>query len=353
MKRRKLHRVEDSLLLENLEYRGSYSVDTTVELISFDRDTLRHKRINSAAGLTAAIDPQKVNWVHVRGLSNTALISDLCTVFDIQRLSVQDILNADHIAKIEESNGHLLVIIDVFDYNENNVLMREHLSIVLGKNFVISFQESADNRFKMIADALSDKLGHVRCRQADYLFNLLMSTVVDRYLEELEIQQNMMLDLEDLLMEFRTNIEGAGRKIQDYRKDYLTLKKSIFPIREQFAHLLVLDSPLIAESTHIYFKDTYDHLQQAYMMVESCRETIVSLLDLYLANNDLRMNHIMKQLTVVSTVFIPLTFLVGVWGMNFHFMPELDWTYGYLAAWLVMLGIGVLIYFYFKRKKWY
>ncbi len=351
-RKKKSRHIKNNLLLENLEYHGSYAVETVVELISYDGEHLTRKHIDSAAGIASLIDAQQVNWIHVCGLSNTALIGSLCETLGIERLLVQDILNAEHIAKIEETNGHLLAVIDVFDYDKNQTLTREHLSLVLGKNFVLSFQESAENHFEMINRALDEKFGQVRCRQADFLFNLLVSSVIDRYIEVLEIHQNMMLELEDRLMEFKAVTANAGRQIQDYRRDYMLMKKSIFPIREQFAHLLVSDSALIAKNTHIYLKDSYDHLQQACMMVESSRETISSLFGLYLSSNDLRMNRIMKQLTVVATVFIPLTFLVGLWGMNFRFMPELEWKYGYLAAWCVMIAVGSLLYFYFKRKKW-
>lgn len=343
-----------NLLLEQLVYQGSNDVNTCIELTCFDAQTITKKKFDTVADLHTGIDPQKVNWVHVRGLSNTALIGALCESFQVQILSVQDILNAKHIAKIEETNGHLFAVMDVFNYNEEESLVREHLSFVLGENFVLSFQETEEHRFGLINKALDEKLGQVRTRKADYLFNLLISSVVDEYLEVLEIQQNLMLDLEDLMMEFQSEGKDAGRKIQQYRRDYLMLRKGIWPIKEQFAHLLmVMDSGLISKAVHIYYKDTFDHLQQASMMVEGNRETIASLLDLYLANNDLRMNHIMKQLTVVSTIFIPLTFLVGVWGMNFKFMPELDWRYGYLFAWLLMLLAGIASYIYFKRKKWY
>jgi magnesium transporter len=342
-----------NLLLEQLVYQGSNNVNTCIELTCFDATSLTKKRFDKVADLNAQLDSEKVNWVHVRGLNNTDLIGQLCENFQVQLLSVQDILNAKHIAKIEEANGHLFAVMDVFNYKEGETLTREHLSFVLGENFVLSFQETEDHRFSLIEKALEEKLGQVRNRRADYLFNLLISSVVDEYLEVLEIQQNIMLDLEDLMMEFLSEGKDAGRKIQEYRRDYLMLKKGIWPIKEQFGHLLMIDSGLIGKDVHIYYKDTLDHLQQAFMMVESSRETIASLLDLYLANNDLRMNHIMKQLTVVSTIFIPLTFLVGVWGMNFKFMPELDWRYGYLIAWIVMLVAGVASYFYFKRKKWY
>ncbi len=341
----------NNLLLEHLIFQGSNAEQTSIENIRFDHEHLSRQTIT--ADNLNEIKSNRVNWIQVKGLSDTALIGELCEKFNLPTLSIQDILNTRHIGKIEEVNGLVLAVIDMFSYNDENELRREHFSFVLGKNIVISFQESKTNYFDIIERALEQQLGQVRHQQSDYLFNLLLSSVVDRYLETLEILQNSLLDMEDLLMEFKTDRSNIGQEIQRHRHDYLRLKRGIWPIKEQFNQLILWEYPIINKQNQIYFRDTNDHLQQAYMMVEGNRETIASLLDLYLANNDLRMNHIMKQLTVVSTIFIPLTFLVGVWGMNFKFMPELDWRYGYLFAWIAMLIAGVVSYIYFRRKKWY
>ncbi len=345
-----MHRSND-LLQEELIYRGSNDIGTSIEKISFDNDLFDRQIINFDNLDT--VKDTKTSWIQVKGLSNTKLVGMLCEQFNIPKLIVQDILNTLHIAKIEVINDFIFVVTDLFSYSEENSLENEHTCIILGKNFVISFQETDKNHFDLAENALANKQGQIRRQSADYLFNLLVSTVIDRYLEVLEIQQNLLLDMEDSLMEFKSDRSATGISLQNYRRDYSLLKKSIWPIKEQFGKLLMWDYTLINKQNHIYFHDTNDHLQQAYMMVEGNRETIASILDLYLANNDLRMNHIMKQLTVVSTIFIPLTFLVGVWGMNFRFMPELDWKYGYLFAWILMLIAGIASYIYFRKKKWY
>jgi len=159
------------------------------------------------------------------------------------------------------------------------------------------------------------------------------------------------MDMEDLMLELNLGPKDSGQRIQRFRKDYSRLKKSISPLREHFGHLILMESGLIGKNSLIYFRDTNDHLQQVSLMMDANRETIASLVDLYLANNDLRMNSVMKQLTVVSTIFIPLTFMVGVWGMNFKNMPELEWTHGYLFAWLVMVFLSLVFFFWLRRKK--
>ncbi|MDD4921376.1 MAG: magnesium/cobalt transporter CorA [Bacteroidales bacterium] len=344
-------RKSNNLLYDNLVYNGASDVQTNITLTSYDKLSVKTSSFDHAKDLIQSIDMNKVNWIHISGLKNVEVIGDLCGHFGLQVPAIQDILNVSHISKIEETNNILLVILDAYGYNEAMSLEHEHLSVILGSHFVISFEETGRNRFELVNKALESNIGLVRSQKSDYLFNLLVSIVVDSYLEVLELQQNALMDMEDLLIEFNLTPKETGQKIQHFRKDYSKLKKSILPLREHFGHLILMESGLIAKNCLVYYRDTYDHLQQVSLMMDANRETIASLVDLYLANNDLRMNQIMKQLTVVSTVFIPLTFLVGVWGMNFRFMPELEWAYGYLFAWLVMIVLGAIFYFWLRQKK--
>jgi magnesium transporter len=264
---------------------------------------------------------------------------------------VQDILNVRHIAKMEETCGTLFAVMDAYSYGTDSEMYSEHQSFILGPDFVISFEEGKRNLYEQIRKVLEESLGQTRKMKSDYLFNLLINMVVDSYFEVIDILQNNLMDTEDLLMEFNSFHKETGQEIQHYRRDYSRLKKATSPLHEQFGHLLILEPELIEESTRLYFRDTYDHLQQVSVMLDANREIIASLMDLYLANNDLRMNQIMKQLTLVSTIFIPLTFLVGVWGMNFEFMPELSWKYGYLFSWLIMIVVGIIFYLWFRKKN--
>jgi len=341
----------NNLLYDNLVYSGISDAQTILQLTCYDKASVSTKSYGNTHELIASLDTNKVNWIQVNGLKNVELIGELCGHFELQVPAIQDILNVSQSAKIEETSNILLVILDAYDYNENQELNQEHLSIVLGDHLVITFEETSKNHFELVNKALTSSVGQVRSQKADYLFNLLMSLVVDSYLDVLEFQQNGLLDLEDQLIEFNMTPKDTGQKIQHFRKDYSRLKKSISPLREHFGHLMLMEFNLIGKSSLIYFRDTNDHLQQVSLMMDANRETIASLVDLYLANNDLRMNQIMKQLTVVSTIFIPLTFLVGVWGMNFNFMPELGWKYGYLFSWIVMLAIGFIFFLWLRRKN--
>jgi magnesium transporter len=339
----------NNLLYGSLTYNGSYEQATEIHLTSYDAKTCQTELIKHPKDLK--FQKGKINWVHVCGLSDTESVGELCRMMGLELPVVQDILNARHISKLEDTGSGLFAVLDAYSYNESSILIREHQSLVLGPDVVLSFDEGTGNRFEQVRKVLMEGIGQLRKHQADFLFNLLISLVVDSYFDVIEKQQNRLLDLEDLLMEFQTAHKETGQQIQLFRRDYSRLKKGIAPLREDFGRLLMIESTFIQETSRLYFRDTYDHLQQVMTMLEANREAIASLVDLYLANNNLRLNRTMSQLTIVATIFIPLTFLVGVWGMNFRHMPELDWVDGYLYAWLILIAVGVGLYVWFKRKN--
>jgi magnesium transporter len=190
-------------------------------------------------------------------------------------------------------------------------------------------------------------------RKADTLLAFLLNHVTVSLVDSASRIEDMLEDLEEQLLDIKKNQLNFGEIIQGKRREYMTIKKSVLPLKEQFGKLLIINNPLINKDTLPLFRDANDQLQYVTQSMEGCREIISSLVDLYISNNDLRMNAIMKRLTVVSTIFIPLTFLAGIWGMNFKWMPELNWQYGYLIAWGLMLLSGILTWLYMKRKDWY
>ena len=342
----------NNLLYEQLQYNGDKHLDTHFELLVFDQNDARQFVGDTPADIVTNIDPKKVNWLCVSGLSDVTKIEQLHTHCSISILWLQDILNTRHIAKIEDQHDALLTITDIYTQTAGNTLDKEHISVLLQSGCVFSFQESHTPLFAPIVDAILNNKGKVRRQSADYLYNLLLSHIFDGYLSILDRQRDRILDMENTLMEFdNTRPSDIGRDIQRVRKDYMLLRKNLLPLREQFATLS--ESPLIKAANKIYYKDTFDHLLQVLQLIDNAKESITALVDLYLANNDLRMNHIMSRLTVLSAVFIPLTFLVGVWGMNFRHMPELEWTYGYLFAWVVMIVVAGAVVWWLWRKKWF
>jgi magnesium transporter len=346
---KKVKKRQNNLLSESFSYNGTFDNPTQIRLTVFDKDSL-HSSIVKKPGKIDIVSG-KVNWIHVSGLKDVESIGELCSVFNLQITVVQDILNSRHIAKIEETDSGIFAILDAYSYDDKMVLSREHQCFILGKDYVLSFEEGLDRSFEQILKSLQENRSQLRKLKADYLFNLLISIVVDSYYEVIEHMQDYLMEMEDQLMEFNADHKDSGKQIQFFRRDYSRLKKAILPFRESFSRLIMLDSEYIISEMKPYFKDTYDHIQQITLMLEANRETLASLIDLYLANNDLRMNHIMKQLTVIATIFIPLTFLAGVWGMNFSFMPELGWQYGYIFAWSVMILVGIGLYIWFRRKN--
>jgi magnesium transporter len=341
-------RQKNNLLYENLQYIGDSDLPTHLKLIVFDSQSISKSDFSKSEDLLKKIDAGKVNWIMVNGLHDVAEIKVLCEALNIPPLWIQDILNPQHIAKIEESSMGILSLIDY------NIIIEEQLkvqkfSFVLTKNCLVSFQESNDGVFDEIQAALENHGGRVRDKGSDYLLNLLISNIINNNLTVLDEITEQMIDIEDLLMQFSDNSINTEIRIQDVRKNLLKVRKGIFPLRDNYN--ILLNSVFVEQNNHIYFQDTKDHLLQAVQMIGYAQETISSLVDLYLANNDLRMNHIMSRLTIVSTIFIPLTFLVGVWGMNFANMPELTWKYGYLFAWGVMLITVIIVVFRLKNRR--
>jgi magnesium transporter len=352
----------NNLLYENLVYNGSYTNPTEVTLVVFDTDHIKSTALKRTDPFNLAKD--KVNWLHVSGLSDVEWIRKLCETVGLHLTVMQDILNARHIAKMEEidliqppvgvqaaTDRGLFTVLDAYSYTENFQLVVDHQCFVLGSNWILSFEEGSSLRYRQVRQVLESNSDSLRKQQADYLYNLLISMVVDTYFDVIEQQQDHLMELEDQLMDFKSVLKDTGAHIQTFRKDYIRLKKSILPFRESFGSLLMLATNRLTENSRRYYHDTYDHIQQVLLMLDANREILASLVDMYLANNDLRMNHIMKQLTVIATIFIPLTFLAGIWGMNFKHMPELEWVYGYPAAWILMLLIGVGLYIHFKRHN--
>ena len=222
----------------------------------------------------------------------------------------------------------------------------------MGKEYVFSFQESDLPLFDNVKKAITQNTTRVRNRPIDYLFCLLINNVFSNYLDVIATLEDVLGIMEDEIITGNPH-DDFGNRIQANRRDYLQLKKSILPLKDDFNKLMHNENKLVCDDDMIYLNDLEDRMLFIIQSIEICRETLTSLLDLYFSNNDLKMNEIMKRLTVVTTIFIPLTFVVGVWGMNFKSMPELEWQYGYLMAWGLMGIIVIGVWWYIKKQHWY
>ncbi len=347
---------KNNLLSDSLIYTGDVlSSPTHIQLSSYSSDKFLSKEYNSAEEAIKNLAEDNINWLHVTGLNDTKSINTLCNHFKINVLHTKDVLSSEHIAKIDIiDDQYILMILDAFHYDAKQALQREHVTLILGTNYIISFQETTFPIFENVQNALENDLVNIRKRSVDYLYCSLIANITNNYLRIIEDIQDNLEEIEAKLLELGSAKNmSLSSEIQDSRKNYRLLRRAIIPIYEDFIRLIRTDPTLIRPENHIFFLDIKDHLTQAYQTTNACRENLSTLMDLYFAGNDLRMNDIMKRLTVVSTLFIPLTFLVGVWGMNFKFMPELSMKYGYLYAWISMIVLSIIIGIYLRKRDWF
>ena len=350
--------MENNLLSEQLIYNGESETHTHLHLNSYNAEGVGETSSTTFGDIRESILRNKINWLQVHGLRNTETIRDICTFFDIDYLVIQDILNANHPTKIEIHDDYIVVILKIYNQipreedNDLDELDQQQICIIMGDNYVLTFMENESEFFDNVYRALRKDTLKIRSRQTDYLLSVLLNNVMGNYTTIITSIDDQLEDLEEELLTI-SNSRDIGILIQSLRSQYMTIKRSVLPLKEQYIKLIRGENPLMHKANRAFYNDVNDHLQFVFETMEICRETLSSLVDLYISNNDLRMNDIMKRLTIVSTIFIPLTFLVGIWGMNFQFMPELGWKHGYLCAWALMIIVAVLISVWLRRKKWY
>lgn len=343
----------NNLLNDRFSYYGDSPTHTHMRLCTYGAGGME---------ITSSCDPEEILkavaagekvWLQVHGLVDTGSVKKICDYFHISFLTVQDILNTSHQPKIEDNGDYLTAILRKYEMGATmyDEFKEFNVSIVLGSNFVITFMETENEYFKDVEAAIKDNVFRIRERASDYLFSVVVNSVISEYVV---LSGKIDDTLESIGSDLMANAYGddASGKLQSLRLRYLQMKQGILPLRDNYVLLLHTTNPIIHSGTRPFFKDVNDHLQLTLQTLEICREAFATFTDLYIANNDMRMNAIMKRLTIVSTIFIPLTFLVGVWGMNFKFMPELEWRYGYLFAWVVMALVAIIVVLLFRGKKW-
>lgn len=347
---------KNNLLSEKLNYIGASDTPTHLHLCSYNAEEVQSFQENNLEKIIPSLKEDHINWIQVHGLQNTEMVHQICRHFCIDFLTIQDILNSKHLTKIEEHDTYNVVILKQLLTADSKEFVPQQLCIVQGKNFVLTFTESETDFFNEIHAALVKNVLKIRNRQSDFLLSVILNSVMASFMSIISEMEDQLEDLEELFLSpfpSAADAQPGIEEIQRYRKNYRLIKKCIFPLKEQMSKLLHEENLLLHKANRPFFNDVNDHLQFVLQTLEGCRDLLSAMVDLYLSNNDQRMNGIMKQLTIVSTIFIPLTFLAGIWGMNFQWMPELGWKYGYLFAWILMLAVGTAVYFYFKHKKWY
>ncbi|MCB0686454.1 MAG: magnesium/cobalt transporter CorA [Saprospiraceae bacterium] len=303
------------------------------------------------SGELPQVDPNYITWIDVRGIHDSNLIEDIGRSYSIHPLVLEDIMDVQQRPKYEEyENGFYFTLRNYkFDASTNSIVP-EQISIFAGPHFVFSFQEDREELFAEVVTRLETARGKIRFRTADYLVYALLDRIVDGYFLTLDQIGEAVEDLEDEIISDVTR--ETKSKIHDLKRELLTLRRSLSPVREAIGSFVKSDSEFIDDSTVIFLRDLYDHCIQAFDILETSRDNLTGLQDLYISELGFKANAVMQVLTIVATIFIPLTFLVGIYGMNFDHMPELHYRYSYFILWMVMVIMALSMLYFFRRKKW-
>ncbi len=324
---------------------------TRIEIIDYDDKQLRQKEAQTIEECFPFRDEPTVTWINIDGLHEVDLIEKLGVHFNIHSLVLEDILHTGQRPKAEDFGKYLYVVLRSLSYSEKqDEILEEQISMLIGSNYVISFQEQAGDEFNPVRERIKSGRFQMNKRKADFVAYSLIDAVVDNYFLILEKMGEKIESLEDELLDHPT--PATLQTIHRLKRKLITLRKSAWPLREVIGGLERGESSLFQKSTTIYLKDVYDHSIRVIDTIETYRDMVSGMLDMYLSNLSNKLNEVMKVLTIISTIFIPLTFLAGIYGMNFDFMPELRWRWGYFAIWGIMIMIGVGMIFYFRKKKW-
>jgi magnesium transporter len=322
-----------------------------ITIIDYDEDQFQEKEAKTVEECFPFKDKPTVTWVNIDGIHDVDIIAKVGQHFGIHPLVLEDIVNTGQRPKIEDFQSYLFSVVKMLTYDENErSIDSEQVSIVVGPHFVISFQERQGDVFEAIRDRIRNSRGRIRSAGSDYLAYSLIDAIVDGYFIILENLGDRIEVLEDEV------IENPGSEtlqaINKMKREMITLRRSVWPLREVIGSLERGGSSLIQQTTMTYLRDLYDHTVQVADTIETYRDMVSGTRDTYLSSLSNRMNEIMKVLTIIATIFIPVTFIAGIYGMNFAFMPELSWRWSYFIVWGVMLGVGGTMIAYFRKKGW-
>ncbi len=351
-KRSKRHTKKAGLPPGTLVHVGERKLESVrITVIDYDENNFQEKQVPRIEDCFQFKATPTVTWINIDGLHDVQTIEKIGKQYGLHPLILEDILHVGQRPKYEDLESYIFVVLMMLRFDEENqTTLSEQVSLVLGPNFVISFQESIGDVFEQIRDRIRNAKGKIRKMGADYLMYALLDAIVDGYFGILEKIGDKIESMEEELVNDPS--QRTLHQIHNLKREMVFLRRSVWPLRESISGLERSESALIKETTGLYLRDVYDHTIQVIDTVESFRDMISGMLDIYLSSISNRMNAVMKVLTIIATIFIPLTFVAGIYGMNFEYMPELKWRWGYAAVWLVMLAVAGAMIVYFKRKKW-
>ncbi len=324
---------------------------TKITIFDYDEKNFEEKEVKTVEECFSFKDKATVTWINVDGVHDSEVISKIGGHFGIHPLILEDIMNTAQRPKLEDMCDYIFIVLRMLNYEgKKKAVLSEQISLIVGPNFVISFQEREGDVFDPVRERIRTGKGRLRKMGPDYLAYVLIDAIVDNYFLILEKLGEQVEFLEEEI------VSNPGRKtiqaLHALKREMIYLRKSVWPLREVISGLERSGSSLIKESTDIFLRDVYDHTIQVIDTIETYRDMLSGMLDIYLSSVSNRMNEIMKVLTIIATIFIPLTFIVGIYGMNFEYMPELRWRWGYFAVLGLMVAVGVFMVLFFRKKRW-
>ncbi|MBN1845173.1 MAG: magnesium/cobalt transporter CorA [Sedimentisphaerales bacterium] len=322
-----------------------------ITVIDYDAAAIQRKTVSQTKQCLPFKETATVTWINIDGLHDVKVVEDIGRLFDLHPLILEDILHTNQRPKIENHERHLFVVMRMIRFDdETGRILSEQFSMVLGEHYLITFQECVGDVFEPIRQRLGDPQSRLRKNGPDYLLYRLMDSLVDHYFVVLEKVGDRIEALQEEVA--RDPAEGTLQNIHRMRREMISFRRAVWPVRDLISSLQRQETPLLSEAYQVFFNDLYDHIVRVVDTTESYREMISGMLDLYMSSISNKMNAVMKVLTIIATIFIPLTFIAGVYGMNFDTMPELHWRWGYATIWGIMGAVFIAMLFYFKRKKW-
>jgi magnesium transporter len=322
-----------------------------ITVMDYDEAHFQEKEINTVEECFAFKNAPGVTWINIDGLHQVEILEKLGECYGFHPLVLEDILNTDQRPKMEDYGDYLYIVLRMLSYNDkSSQIETEQVSLILGPNFVFSFQESQGDVFDPVRERIRSGKGRIRTMGSDYLAYGLLDLIVDNYFMIMEKLGETIEFLEEKLV--TQPVPETLQTIHQLKRELIFLRKAVWPLREVIGGLERGDLALIKETSRVYLRDVYDHTIQVIDTIETFRDMISGMLDIYLSSVSNRLNSVMKVLTIIATIFMPLTFLAGIYGMNFKYFPELAWRWSYPVFWLVVVLISVSMLLYFKKKNW-
>ena len=322
-----------------------------ITVLDYDDVQLHEKQLESIEEAFPLKDSPTTTWLNIDGIHDVELVEKIGAHFNIHPLILEDIVNTGQRPKTDDFEAYNYFVLKMLYLDEQSDEVRsEQVSLVLGNNFLISFQETEGDVLAHVRDRIRKGKRRIRKNGCDYLAYALIDAIVDHYFVILETIGATIESLEEDLLAEPT--PETLQSIHELKRELIYMRKQVWPLREMINTVIRGELSLVREQTIVFFKDVYDHTIQIVDTIESYRDLLSSMLDLYLSTISNRMNEVMKVLTIIATIFIPITFVAGIYGMNFKYMPELEWKWGYPAVWSIVGGIVLGMIVFFRRKKW-